>query len=143
MIWADHDRLEQVFVNLLDNAVRHNPPGTFVVVDASFGHPSRVAVTVTDNGLGISADVVSGRFPAKGGRRGPTAGAGLGLSIARGMVEAHGGTLRVERLNAGTRCLVDLPVALGAPPSDEPTEPRPAGAAVNEATAAGRPTRRQ
>jgi signal transduction histidine kinase/ABC-type multidrug transport system ATPase subunit len=127
VIWVDHDRMEQVFVNLLDNAVRHNPPGTIVVVDASFDDSNHVAVSVTDNGLGISADVASGRYSTKGGRRGPTAGAGLGLSIARGIVAAHGGTLRIERLKTGTRCVVNLPVALGAPATDEPADARPAG----------------
>ena len=122
VIWADHDRLEQVFVNLLDNAVRHNPPGTFVVVDAAFEHPRRVAVTVTDNGLGISADVASGRFPAKGGRRGRTAGAGLGLSIARG--HRRGPWRHPEDRAARRRDPLrgDLPVALGAPAADEPGE---------------------
>ena len=37
VVWADHDRLEQVFVNLLDNAIGHNPPGTRVTVSASLG----------------------------------------------------------------------------------------------------------
>jgi signal transduction histidine kinase/ABC-type multidrug transport system ATPase subunit len=111
VVWADHDRLEQVFVNLFDNALRHNPPGTVVTVNAAFDQPDSAVITVTDDGLGVPQEVASGSFPAKGGRRGPTAGAGLGLSIARGIVQAHGGALRIERLAAGTRCVVTLPVA--------------------------------
>jgi signal transduction histidine kinase len=104
-VWADHDRLEQVFVNLLDNAIRHNPLGTKVVVDASCAGES-VAVAVVDDGTGLLGD---------GERRSRTAGAGLGLSIARGIVDAHGGTLVLERRDPGTCCVVTLPVARGAP----------------------------
>ncbi|HET9692726.1 MAG TPA: ATP-binding cassette domain-containing protein, partial [Acidimicrobiales bacterium] len=50
VVWADHDRLQQVFVNLIDNAVRHNPPGTSVRVAARTSAPGRVTVTVTDDG---------------------------------------------------------------------------------------------
>ena len=50
VVWADHDRLEQVFVNLLDNAVRHNPPGTRVSVSAEATGPGGIAVSVLDDG---------------------------------------------------------------------------------------------
>ena len=45
VVWADHDRLEQVFVNLLANALDHNPPGTRVVVSAVLTGPGGIAVT--------------------------------------------------------------------------------------------------
>jgi signal transduction histidine kinase/ABC-type multidrug transport system ATPase subunit len=105
VVWADHDRLEQVFVNLLDNAVRHNPPGTSVIVEAAPAGES-VSIAVIDDGIGP---------PVEGERRSRTAGAGLGLSIARGIIAAHGGTMEVEGLDPGTRCVVSLPVAKGAP----------------------------
>ncbi len=117
VIWADHDRLEQVFVNLLDNAVRHNPPGTRVVVQAGAAEPGRVAVEVADDGRGISDDMAAGAYLLND-RRARRARAGLGLSIAKGIVAAHGGRLTVERQSVGTRCTVDLPVALGAPAID-------------------------
>ena len=53
VIWADHDRLEQVFLNLLENALRHNPPGTRVVVNATGDEGQGVVVTVTDDGGGL------------------------------------------------------------------------------------------
>jgi signal transduction histidine kinase/ABC-type multidrug transport system ATPase subunit len=118
IVWADHDRLEQVFVNLIDNAIRHNPPGTKVVVEAAAAPATTVRVGVTDNGLGVPADVVAGSFATRVERRSRTAGAGLGLSIAKGIVDAHGGRIDIEKLAAGTRCVVDLPVALGAPASE-------------------------
>jgi signal transduction histidine kinase len=123
VVWADHDRLEQVFVNLLENAFRHNPEGTHVSVDARLADrdpPSRgaggVVVTVSDDGDGamdVIATALSGQRPA---RRSPTAGAGLGLTIARGIVDAHGGRVELERTPAGTRFDIHLPVEQGEAP---------------------------
>lgn len=116
-VWADHDRLEQVVVNLMDNAVRHNPPGTTVRVEVSPDRHGTVRIDVSDDGLGLSGSGDAARTP---GQRGPTdpsaatAGAGLGLSITRGIVEAHHGTLRQQSLNPGTRFVVRLPVEHGA-----------------------------
>ncbi len=68
VIWADHDRLEQVFVNLLANAVGHNPAGTRVRVTASAG-ADHVEVMVADDGAGLSPDMV--RAPFEPARRPP------------------------------------------------------------------------
>jgi signal transduction histidine kinase/ABC-type multidrug transport system ATPase subunit len=114
VVWADHDRLEQVFVNLLGNALRHNAPGTRVQVRAVPQGPDGVAVTVADDGAGMPADVAAAPFEPMRRRRAPTAGAGLGLSIARGIVTAHGGSLELERPARGTRFRVWLPIELPA-----------------------------
>jgi len=110
VVWADHDRLEQVFVNLVNNAVGHNPPGTRVLVTAGIASPSEIVVTVTDDGTGIPDDIAAAPFEAARRRRTRTGGAGLGLSIAHGIVEAHGGRIELQRLQAGTRFRVVLPV---------------------------------
>ncbi len=129
-IWADHDRLEQVFVNLLSNALSHNPPGTRVVVTTeaagpAIGSPATVTVRVADDGDGLPPELARavteashGRTPrwddvmASDGvrpwRRG--AGTGLGLSIAGGIVAAHGGLLELEPVGRGTSFLITLPV---------------------------------
>jgi signal transduction histidine kinase len=124
-IWADHDRLEQVFVNLLGNALGHNPPGTRVVVTVAAGGPGAVTVRVADDGDGLPAELARAVTHAAGqrdprwhdvlasgtirpGRRG--SGAGLGLSIASGIVAAHGGRLELEPTERGTCFLVTLPV---------------------------------
>ena len=100
--WADHDRLEQVFVNLLGNAVRHNPAGTRVRVRAEPGPHGTVVITVTDDGAGLPAEVAAALFqPRRGPSKVRTAGAGLGLSIARGIVTAHGGLLTWCRFRPG------------------------------------------
>ena len=61
VVWADHDRLEQVFVNLLNNAFCHNPPGTRVQVTAEAG-PAEVAISVLDDGLGMPPELVAALF---------------------------------------------------------------------------------
>jgi signal transduction histidine kinase/ABC-type multidrug transport system ATPase subunit len=113
VVWADHDRLEQVFVNLLDNAISHNPPGTRVTVSATAGEPGGVAVSVADDGAGMPAELAAALFePTRPRRRTRTAGAGLGLSIAKGIVAAHGGRIELEQPGPGTRFAISLPVEL-------------------------------
>jgi signal transduction histidine kinase/ABC-type multidrug transport system ATPase subunit len=109
-VWADHDRLEQVFVNLLANAVGHNPPGTPVLVRAEPAGTGSVLVTVTDEGIGLPPEVAVAPFEPRRGGRARTAGAGLGLSIARGIVAAHGGLLEVTPAPSGASFAVRLPV---------------------------------
>jgi signal transduction histidine kinase/ABC-type multidrug transport system ATPase subunit len=110
VVWADHDRLEQVFVNLLDNAVRHNPPGTKVRVVAGVRDSADVLVSVTDDGIGMPPDLTSAPFGSPRTSRSRTAGAGLGLSIAKGIIDAHGGDLRVHQAGTGTRFEIRLPI---------------------------------
>jgi signal transduction histidine kinase/ABC-type branched-subunit amino acid transport system ATPase component len=122
VVWADHDRLEQVFVNLLTNAVRHNPPGTRVRVTAAatvpgYPAPYEVIISVIDNGAGMPVDLGAAPFEPSQRRRGPSAGAGLGLSIAKGIVEAHGGRIELHRLAQGTCFRISLPVEA----ADRPT----------------------
>ena len=124
-IWADHDRLEQVFVNLIGNALGHNPPDTRVVVSPSLTEPGIITVRVADDGDGLPPELaravtqaarqrdprwheVLAAATSRPQRRG--AGAGLGLSIASGIVAAHGGRLELEPTERGTSFLVTLPV---------------------------------
>jgi len=108
VVWADHDRMEQVFVNLLNNAFGHNPPGTRVQVTAQAG-PAEVLISVLDDGLGLPPELAAAPFdPARRPRT--STGAGLGLSIAKGIVQAHGGRLEPVALAKGTCFSVYLPV---------------------------------
>ncbi len=116
-IWADHDRLEQVFVNLFDNAIRHNPPGTRVWVSLLPAPAGRVVVAVRDDGTGDPGRLSRDRRPPD--RRGRGTGAGLGLSIARAIVAAHGGGLVAEPADPGVRFVITLPTE---PEDDEPSE---------------------
>ena len=114
-IWADHDRLEQVFVNLLSNALGHNPPGTRVLVVAEATEPGTVTVKVADDGEGmppelVGAPAVQARPPDARRHGSRESGAGLGLSIATGIVAAHGGRMELEQAPRGTCFVITLPV---------------------------------
>ncbi len=130
VVWADHDRLEQVFVNLLGNAVGHNPPGTAVRIQAQPAGQGSVSIEVSDEGVGLPAEVVAAPFEARRRSRAGTAGAGLGLSIARGIVAAHGGLLEVVPRQPGASFVVRLPVEDGSglhgPGGGGPSQPGPA-----------------
>ena len=111
-VWADHDRLEQVFVNLLENAVRHTPATTRIAVDArpSPGDEPDVHIRVSDDGHALGAARASTLFEPHVSA-GPGGGTGLGLPIARGIAVAHGGDLTLEPTDDGTTTfLVSLPL---------------------------------
>ena len=115
-ITAAPDKLERVLLNLLTNALRHTPSdGSVAVVVESTGRSVRFAVEDTGAGLPPSAERrIFERFWKADDARTRTDGngAGLGLAIARGLVEAHGGTISAEsRPGGGTRVVVALPTA--------------------------------
>lgn len=112
VIWADHDRIEQMLVNLLDNAVRHNPTGTSVSIRLACDGPSDVVIEIADDGAGIPESTSADGAPA---RPSETAGAGLGLLITQGIVDAHHGSMLREPAHPGTRYLIHLPVEPSAP----------------------------
>jgi two-component system OmpR family sensor kinase len=130
------DRLRQVLLILLDNAVKHTPPGGRVALRATHDASSTpvdtktVMIRVSDDGPGIplaEQERIFERFyRAPGARSGE--GAGLGLAIARWIVEEHQGTISVESVpNAGATFTVRLPVLFDAPELPGPTAvPEPA-----------------
>ncbi len=106
-IWADRDRLQQVFVNLIGNAFRHNDDATHVavVLDHADRGPT-VAVHVSDNGEGMSPQA---RHAIEDDTVEPSDGQGLGLRLVRGFVAAHGGSTSVA-VDNGTVVTVRLPI---------------------------------
>jgi signal transduction histidine kinase len=121
-VWADHDRLEQVFVNLIGNALRHNPPGTTVTVGAAENGDGTVTITVADDGIGFPPEIGAAPFESSGRPRSRTAGAGLGLSITRGIVAAHGGTIRLRPGDPGSRFEITIPIEAARPAELEAIE---------------------
>jgi signal transduction histidine kinase/ABC-type multidrug transport system ATPase subunit len=108
-VWADHDRLEQVFVNLLENAFRHNPPGVHVTINVSLELSGQVAIRVCDDGPGIPAELRDQIFEPRARGYTMSPGAGLGLAISRGIVQAHDGRIGLEGTRSGACFLVQLP----------------------------------
>ncbi len=97
-LFADADRLQQVTVNLVDNALRATPPGGTVRLRvASDGE--QATLVVTDTGQGLSEEVAARAFEPYS--RGPGGGAGLGLAIAHEIVAAHGGRIWLKQRPEG------------------------------------------
>jgi signal transduction histidine kinase len=99
---VDPTRIRQVLDNLLSNAVRHTPEGggVRVIAEPDGGPPPGVRITVTDVGPGFPPDAVDQVFD-RFTRSADSAGSGLGLSIARDLVEAHGGTIEARNEPGG------------------------------------------
>ncbi|KOS56411.1 sensor histidine kinase [Rhodococcus rhodochrous] len=118
-VTADPDRIGQVLGNLLDNALRHTPTGGTVTLAATTVD-SDVEITVTDTGDGIAPEHLRHLFDrfyrADPSRRRQEGGSGIGLTIARALVEAHGGTLTASSGGPGTgaRFTVRLPATAAA-----------------------------
>jgi signal transduction histidine kinase len=111
---GDPLRLAQLMDNLISNAIKFTPDGGRVTVTtaANDGHAS---LEVRDSGVGIApADreqIFERFFRARTARKGAVTGAGLGLAITKAIVDAHGGSIRVEsELGAGTSFLISLPL---------------------------------
>ena len=99
MLYIDPDRIEKVFIHLLDNALRFTPNGGSVSISAAAVAGS-VVVRFSDTGVGIPAKEIpmlfdKMRITMPGSKRTGTK-TGLGLPICRGIVEAHGGTISAE-----------------------------------------------
>jgi PAS domain S-box-containing protein len=109
---VDHQRIGQVLSNLVGNAIKFTPEGGKIRVSAR-QHGNEVLVSVADSGPGIPSDHLTRVFDwfwqAQGTKR---TGSGIGLSIAKGIVEAHGGTIWAEsELGKGTSFLFTLSLA--------------------------------
>ena len=113
---VDHDRIAEVLANLLSNALRHTAAGGNVLLSAARAGEDTVELSVTDDGEGIPAEALPRVFErfyrADSARSRDRGGSGIGLTIARAITQAHGGTLRVESegLGHGTRFVCTLPI---------------------------------
>jgi len=113
---ADPDRMGQVLLNLLDNAIKFSPAGSEVIVEVDGCRGKAVQVEVRDQGIGMPAETLprigERFFRADRARSRAEGGSGLGLAIARALVEAHGGRLSVEsEEGVGTVVSFTVPLA--------------------------------
>lgn len=113
---GDRQRLRQVLVNLVGNAVKYNRPGGEVRIDAVRGD-GKVRLRITDSGPGIPASkqpLLFTPFERLGAEHGPVEGTGLGLALAKGLVEAMHGSIGTEPSEVGATFWIELPEAQGS-----------------------------
>ena len=118
---ADRDRLVQILVNLVDNAVKFTPEGGWIRIEAEAGPDGRVAVRVQDTGIGIPSTelprITERFYRVDKTRSREVGGTGLGLAIVKHLVQAHGGELHIESaLGHGTTVSFSLPAGDGVAP---------------------------
>lgn len=109
-VYGDKNRIRQVFINVIDNAIKYSNPGSTITVSAE-EVGNMIQVTITDNGVGISAAdlprVKTKFFKANHTRR----GSGIGLAVADEIITMHGGRLDItSELNVGTNVTITLPI---------------------------------
>ena len=146
-VWADPVRLQQVFWNLIKNAVKFTPAGGRISLRSADAGAGRLAIEVADTGVGIEPEALPRIFDAF--EQGGTAvtrrygGLGLGLAIAKMLVELHGGSLTATSGGRAGGSLFRVELETIAPPKDQDPPPDPVrrGGASAEAPA-GRGQRR-
>ncbi len=124
---ADEPALVEVVYVLLDNAAKYSPPGSVISVSGDLSPEQELIVTVEDRGRGIPNEFRKRVFDKffRGSSESvqeQTTGTGMGLAIAQGIVEAHGGRIWIEdgATGSGTRVVVALPVETDSPSSEAP-----------------------
>jgi PAS domain S-box-containing protein len=111
---ADPDRLRQLFGNLLRNAFKFTPAGDRVTLSTANPRAGQIEIRVHDTGVGMEPDQLPRIFqPFEQAERGYRGGLGLGLAIAKGIAEAHGGTLEAQSAgrDQGSTFVITLPLA--------------------------------
>ena len=124
VVQAERQAVEEILVILLSNALRHGDHSPIRV--AVWTDDVTATIRVRDHGPGvdpIDADRIFDPYE-RGATRGP--GAGIGLTVGRGLAQAHGGTLRLDPPPAGGGCVFRLTLQVAGPPADAPTRDKPA-----------------
>lgn len=121
-VYGDKNRIRQVFINVIDNAIKYSNSGSTITVSAE-EVGNMIQVTITDNGVGISeADlprVKTKFFKANHTRR----GSGIGLAVADEIITMHGGRLDItSELGVGTNVTITLPIAAASPLAQKDAE---------------------
>jgi signal transduction histidine kinase len=125
LVLADSARLQQIFWNLLKNAVKFTPAGGNITIRSDNGKESELQISITDSGVGIPADVLPRIFKAfEQGRASITrqfGGLGLGLAVSKMLVERHNGTIAAS--SAGPGRGATFTVSMPTQPADSAADP--------------------
>ena len=121
-IMGNPDRVEQMLINLVENAIKYNKPGGSVTVQV-FSNATEANVTISDTGIGIAEEHLPRMFErfyrVDKGRSRQMGGTGLGLAIVKHIVRSMNGEIEVHsKLGEGTEFLITLPLA----PKDDPNK---------------------
>ena len=114
-ITADRQRIEQVVINIMSNAIKYTPDGGQIDIRITRSQRKSVLISIADNGIGIPKEDVSHLFErfyrVEKSRNQDAGGTGLGLAIAKELIEAHGGQITVEsELGRGTNVTIEIPI---------------------------------
>lgn len=116
LVLADSDRIKQVLYNILSNAIQYTPKGGTVTISASLKNKHMVQVAVRDSGIGIPKDQLKNIFKrfyrVDKSRTRESGGSGIGLTVAKQLVEAHGGTIWAASggANKGSTIYFTIPI---------------------------------
>ncbi|CAN5463208.1 hypothetical protein BH23VER1_BH23VER1_20280 [soil metagenome] len=125
-VHGDPARLQQIFWNLLKNAVKFTPTGG-ITVSLAVEAPDRLRIRVSDTGLGIDPDLLPRIFmPFEQGESGQHGGLGLGLSITKTLVDLHGGEIEADSVGPGEGATFTVFLPLTEAPAYPPAHPEPA-----------------
>jgi signal transduction histidine kinase len=112
LVDADRDKIKQIILNLLSNALKYNRPNGSVILKAVSGE-GELKISVQDTGIGIPEDALAHlfeKFYRVRDHEAKAPGTGLGLSICKQIVQGHGGTIEIKsRLGIGTNVIISLP----------------------------------
>jgi signal transduction histidine kinase len=112
LVDADRDKIKQIILNLLSNALKYNRPNGSVILKAVSGE-GELKISVQDTGIGIPEDALGHlfeKFYRVRDHESKASGTGLGLSICKQIVQGHGGTIEVKsKLGIGTNVIISLP----------------------------------
>ncbi|HUS67926.1 MAG TPA: ATP-binding protein [Kofleriaceae bacterium] len=138
---ADPVRIEQVLINLLTNAIKYTAPGGRIELTAAEDHGKTAVIAVRDTGIGIAADMLQHVFEpfaqARPGAGREQGGLGIGLTLARTLVELHGGTVSAESAGRGLGAVMTVRLPLLAAEAEVPA-PSPTPVAARTARGGGR-----
>ena len=107
----DENKMSQVLMNIMLNAIYTMDGGGELIIKTHLGNETLV-ITIKDNGKGISPDVMPNVFDPFFTTKGIGEGTGLGLSVSKGIVEQHDGSIEVEsQVGVGTKFRIQLPIS--------------------------------